>query len=144
MKRVLVSVLTIIVILSGCVAPATEGVEVRAAWARPAAQGGNGAVYFVIRSSEADELVGVVSDVAEAVEMHESTMNEDVMEMRQLVSVPLQAGGEVVFEPGGLHIMLVGLKQDLKLGDEFEITLQFRNHEDIQLGVPVQDTPASK
>ena len=144
MKRILVSVLTIIVILSGCAAPATEGVDVRDAWARPAAQGGNGAVYFVIRSSAADELVGVVSDVAEAVEMHESMMNGDVMEMHQLESVPLKAGKEVVFEPGGLHIMLVGLKQDLKLGDEFEITLQFRDHEDIQLSVPVQDTPALK
>lgn len=143
-KRILVSVLTIVVLLSGCAAPATEGVEVRDAWARPAAQGGNGAVYFIIRSSAADELVGVASDVADAVEMHESLMSGDVMEMHHLQSVPLKAGEEVVFEPGGLHIMLIGLKQDLKLGDEFQITLQFKNDEDIQLRVPVQDTPASK
>ena len=79
-----------------------------------------------------------------AVESTSALLSGDVMEMHQLESVPLQVGGEVVFEPGGLHIMLIGLKRDLKLGDEFEITLQFRNHEEIQLGVPVQDTPASK
>ena len=144
MKRILVSVLIIVVLLSGCTAPAMEGVEVRDAWARPAAQGGNGAIYFVIRPSAADELVGVASEVAEAVEMHESMLSGDVMEMHHLESVPLRAGEEVVFEPGGLHIMLIGLKQELKLGEEFEITLQFKNYEDIQLRVPVQDTPASK
>jgi periplasmic copper chaperone A len=142
-RRILVSVLTIVLILSGCAAPDTEGLEVHDAWARPAAQGGNGAVYFVIRSSTADEIVGVMSDVAEAVEMHESTMNGDVMEMHQLQSVPLPTGEDVMFEPGGLHIMLIGLKQELKLGDVFEITFRFKNHEDLKLSVAVQDTPAS-
>ena len=143
MNRILVSVLAILFLLSGCAAPATEGVEVRYAWARPAAQGGNGAVYFVIRSSTADEIISVSSNVAEAVEMHESTMNGDVMEMHQLESVPLGAGDLVTFEPGGLHIMLIGLKQDLKTGDEIEITLHFKNYQDLPVSVPVRDTPAS-
>ena len=64
------------------------------------------------------------------------------MEMHQLQSVPLQAGEEVTFEPGGLHIMLIDLKQDLKTGSEFEITLQFKDHPDLNVTVPVQDTPA--
>jgi hypothetical protein len=131
-------------LISGCTASAAEGVEVRDLWARPAAQGGNGAVYFVIHSSKADELVAVTSDVAEAVEMHESMMSGDVMEMHHLQSLPLAAGEDVVFEPGGLHIMLVNLKQDLKTGDEIEITLHFKNYQDIPLSVPVQDTPASE
>jgi copper(I)-binding protein len=141
-NRILVSVLATVFLLTGCAAPAKEGIEVRQAWARPAAQAGNGAVYFVIRSSEADKLTGVSSDVAEAAEMHESMMNGDVMEMHHLESVPLEAGQEVHFEPGGLHIMLVNLKQALKTGDEIEITLHFKNYQDIQLRVPVQDTPA--
>jgi periplasmic copper chaperone A len=143
-NRMLVFVCAIVFLLSGCAAPATEGVEVHDAWARPAAQGENGAVYFVIHSSEADELIGVTSDVAEAVEMHESTMNGDVMEMRQLASLPLDDGQDVVFEPGGLHLMLIGLKRDLKTGDEFEIILDFKNYEDIQIHVPVQDGPGSE
>ena len=143
MKRILVSVLTIGLLLNSCAAPNTEGIEVHDAWARPAAQGGNGAVYIVIRPAAADELVGVTSDVAEAVEMHESVMSGDVMEMHQLESVPLNAGQEIVFEPGGLHIMLIGLKQDLKNGDEFEIILQFQKHEDLRISVSVSDTPIS-
>jgi copper(I)-binding protein len=141
-KRILASVLTILFLLSGCAAPAKEGIEVRSAWARPASQGDNGAVYFVIRSSEPDEITGVSSAVAEAAEMHESMMNGDVMEMNHLESVPLGAGEEVKFEPGGLHIMLVNLKEDLKTGDDIEISLHFKNYQDILLHVPVQDTPA--
>ena len=143
MNQVLVSVSAIVILMSSCAAPVSEGVEVHDFWARPAAQGGNGAVYFVIRSSEADELVGVTSDVAEATEMHESKMSGDVMEMRQLTSVPLGAGEEVIFEPGGLHVMLVNLKQGFKAGDEIEITLRFKNYQDISLSVPVQDNPPS-
>ena len=143
-KRFFVFVLAFVFLLSGCAAPATEGVEVRDAWARPAAQGGNGAIYFVIRSSSSDELVGATSDVAAAVEMHESKMNGDVMEMRQLTSLSLKAGEEAVFEPGGLHMMLVGLKQELKVGDEIQITLHFKNFQDIPLQIPIQDTPASE
>jgi periplasmic copper chaperone A len=141
-KRILISGFVMISLLGGCASAATEGVEVREAWARPAAQGGNGAAYFVIRSSEADEIVGVSSEVANAVEMHESIMSGDVMEMHHLESIPLEAGGEVRFEPGGLHIMLIGLKQDLKSGDEIEITLHFMNYEDLTVKVTVRDAPA--
>ena len=146
MNRIFVSVLTIVLLLSGCTAPSKAGVDVRDAWARPAAQGGNGAIYFIIEnhSSETQEVIGVASDIAEAVEMHESKMSGDVMEMHQLESVSLDPGAEVTFEPGGLHIMLVGLKQDLKVGDEVQVTLNFSNAQDIQVTVPVQDTPASE
>jgi copper(I)-binding protein len=142
-KWILVSVLTTL-LFSSCSAPGVEGLVVRDAWARPALQGGNGAVYFVIRSSAADELVGVTSDVAESVEMHESRMNGEVMEMRQLQSVPLGAGEQVMFEPGGFHIMLIGLRQDLQIGDEFAISLRFKDHEDLQINVTVTDSPGAE
>src|SRR5215211_9160687 len=139
-KRILGSALAVVILLSSCGASATKGMEVRDVWTRPAAQGGNGAVYFVIRSSEADEIVGVSSDMAEAVEIDVSMMSGDVMEMHQLESVPLGAGEQVTFEPGGLHIMLIRLKQDLKTGDEFKITLHFKSSQDLLLSVPVRDT----
>jgi copper(I)-binding protein len=144
--RIFVFVWAIFFLVSGCAAPAKEGFEVREAWARPAAQGGNGAIYFVIEnhSSETQEMIGVDSDIAEAVEMHESRMSGDVMEMHQLESISLEPGAEVTFEPGGLHIMLIGLKQDLNVGDELGITLQFANYPDIQVSVHVSDTPASE
>lgn len=144
MNRILVLTLVFVFLFSGCSAPVGEGMEVRDAWARPTAQGENGAVYFVIRSSSADEIVGASSDVAEAVEIHESAMNGDVMEMHHSPSVPLGAGEEVTFDPGGLHIMLVRLKQELKAGDEIEVALHFKKHKDLKLNVVVRDDPASQ
>jgi hypothetical protein len=139
MKRILVLALAMSFLLSAC-APA-RGMEIQEAWVRPAAQGENGAIYFVIRNQpqEADELTGVSSEVAEAVEMHESVMDGDVMQMHQLESVPLPPNSEITFKPGGLHIMLIGLKEDLKIGDEIEVTLHFKNAEEINLLVPVQE-----
>jgi periplasmic copper chaperone A len=142
-KRLLVCVLAIGSLLSSCSVPLREGLEVREAWARPAAQGDNGAVYFVIRSSQADEIVGASTEVAEAAEIHQSTLNGDVMEMHHAPTVPLGAGEELTFEPGGLHIMLVGLKQALEGGDAFDITLHFKQHEDLEVSVAVRDGSAS-
>lgn len=146
MHRIVVFILVMVLVLSSCAAPAAEGVEVRDAWMRPAQQGGNGAIYFVIQnhSSQTQEMRGAAADVAEAVEMHESQMSGDVMQMRQVESVSLGPDTEVTFEPGGLHIMLVNLKRDLKAGDEIEVTLHFKHYQDIPLHVPVQDTPPSE
>jgi periplasmic copper chaperone A len=142
LKRIWALFLAIFFLLGAC-AP-TGGIEVREAWARPAAQGENSAIYFMIRNQarEADELTGVSSEIAEAVEMHESRMDGDVMQMHQLQFIPLEANAEITFKPGGLHIMLIGLKKDLKIGNEVELTLHFKNFEEIKLLVPVQEAPA--
>ncbi len=42
-------------------------------------------------------------------------------------------------KPGGYHVMLIGLKQELKAGDEISLTLHFKNHADLTLTVPVND-----
>ena len=141
MKRIFILVLATALLLSAC--GAEKGMEVHEIWMRPALQGENSAIYFVIHnhSSKADELIGASSESAAAIEMHESKMNGDVMEMRQLESVPLEAYAEVKFEPGGLHLMLVDMKKDLQAGDEIELTLHFKNFEDINVRVPVRDTP---
>lgn len=144
MKQTLILILSAVFFLSAC--GTEQGIEVRESWMRPAAQGENGAIYFVIhnRGSNADTLTGISSDIAESVEMHESKMSGDVMQMQQIDSVPLEPSAEVKFEPGGLHVMLVDLKKDLKVGDEVEITLHFTNFEDINVTVPVSDMPASE
>lgn len=142
MKRILLFVLIVMLLLVAC--SPESGIDVHGAWARPARQAENGAVYFLVenRTTETQEMIAAVSGVAEAVEIHESQLSGDVMQMQRLESVSLGPGTEVVFEPGGLHIMLVGLKQELKTGDEIEVTLQFRNFDDITVRVPVQETPA--
>lgn len=138
-KRFLRIALTAVLLLGAC--DAATGITAEDAWARPAAAGGNGAVYFLLQnhSAGADELIGITSDIADAVEMHQSKMEGDVMQMQQVTSLPVKGKQSVAFAPGGLHVMLVGLKQELKPGDTFQITLQFREQDDVALSVTVQE-----
>lgn len=140
MKRIFILITTGVFLLTAC--GTEKGIEVHEAWIRPAAKGDNGAVYFVIHnhSSEADVLVGVSAEIATAAEIHESKMNGDIMQMNRLGSVPLEAYAELEFMPGRLHVMLVGLKRDLKLGDEIELILHFKTYGDIRVMVPVRES----
>ena len=139
MKRIFVLLLSAALLLSAC--GAKEGIEIRNAWARTSTQGMNSAVYFVIQNhnTEADELIGAASSVADAVEIHESKMEGDVMMMNRVESVALEPSTKVEFKPGGYHVMLIGLKQDIKAGDEIEFTLQFKNSPDITMKATVKD-----
>lgn len=141
MKRILIFVLLFVMMLSAC-APAATDIEASEVWARTGMAGGNSAVYMMLvnGTSADDELLSASSEVAEAVELHESKMGANgEMQMIPQASVPLAAGAKVEFKPGGLHVMLIGLKQDLKAGDEIEVTLHFKNHADITLKVIVKE-----
>ena len=60
------------------------------------------------------------------VEIHQTTMEGDVMKMRMLPDgLEVRARGEVLLEPGGYHVMLIGMKQDLRAGDRFSLDLEF-------------------
>jgi hypothetical protein len=61
------------------------------------------------------------------------------MKMQMMPSLPIEANAKVTFKPGGLHVMLINLKQDLKLDDEFEVVLHFKNHPDITIQVKVKE-----
>ena len=138
MKKKSIVLFSIFLLVAAC-AP-KEGIEIRDAWIRSAPQGGNSALYFVIHNYSADdELVGVSTEIAAAVEIHETSMAGDVMQMRMVESVPLVSGEDVEFASGGLHVMLVGLKEEAKVGDMVEVVLRFKNSEDIVLHVPVQE-----
>ena len=119
----------------------SSGISVSKAWMRPAVQGGNGAAYFLIqnRSDGGDELTGVSSDAAQAVELHESRMEGDVMQMHHAMSVPLEGNTSLEFAPGGWHVMFIGLNRDLNVGDRVELTLHFRDHADVTVSIPVQE-----
>ncbi len=139
MKKYFLQIIALMLILSACSSPGD--IEVHNAWVRPTIKGENAAVYLTLHnhSSEADELIGASSNVANSVEIHESMMENDVMQMHKVDSVPLAADQEIIFEPGGLHIMLIGLKQDLVLGEHIGVVLHFKNHEDIVVEVHIEE-----
>jgi len=116
-------------------------------WARPsmAAKEGAGTVsgiFMVVSNSgkEADRLTGGKTDVAEKVEIHETVMEGEVAKMQQLPDgLEIPAGGSVMLKPGGYHVMLIGIKQDLKVGDKFMIDFEFKKSGTQSIEVVVKD-----
>lgn len=106
-------------------APST--VEVAHAWSRPAAANTTGAGFMTLinRGKTPDALVRVESPLAVKVEIHRSSMAGGVMRMERQEKVAVPAGGQVVFAPGGYHLMLLNLKSALKVGDTVPATLTF-------------------
>jgi periplasmic copper chaperone A len=100
-----------------------------------------GAVYMMIenKTNTPDRLTAASSDVASRVQVHEMSMTNGVMKMRELADgLAIPAGGSVTLKPGGYHIMLVGLKKPLKAGETFPLTLTFEKAGNISVTVPVQ------
>lgn len=108
-------------------------------WARPST-GKTGAAYMALRNKGAgdDRLVGVASPVAETAEIHDMTMDGTIMRMRKLDGLDVAAGAEIAIAPGGLHIMLIGLKAPLVEGASFPLTLTFAKAGDIEVTAEVQ------
>ena len=110
-------------------ADADGGVTVTDAWARATPGGVTvGAVYLSVTSDVDDELLGATVDpgVAATVDLHATETAADgtaTMEQQDALAVP--AGGELVLEPIGNHLMLVGLADALTVGESFEVTLEF-------------------
>jgi len=119
-----------------------KALNVSDAWARPSTSGGNSAIYLVIDNptSSDDVLLSASSTIAAAIELHMSTMDADgIMSMQPLANVPVAAGSQVTFQPGGLHIMLIDLNEDLIIGEYFSVTLHFQTAGDLTLEVPIQE-----
>jgi hypothetical protein len=79
------------------------------------------------------------SPVAATVELHTHTNNNGVMEMRQIPQIDVPAKGRTELAPGGLHIMLIGLKQDMKVGETAQITLTFEDGSTTLVDAPIQE-----
>ncbi|MEX0723483.1 MAG: copper chaperone PCu(A)C [Gracilimonas sp.] len=95
---------------------------------RPASSGGTSAAYFSYINSldNADTLIAVNSEIAGLTQVHEAYETEDgMMGMREQKQVIVASGEEIIFEQGGLHIMLMRLEQDLKEGDSVRVDLEF-------------------
>jgi copper(I)-binding protein len=110
--------------------PAGGPLVIKSAWARAAAAGGDTAVYFTITNGRvaADTLLSASTDAAQAAGIHQTTTDASGMTGMQMTpSVAIPGGGTVEFAPGGYHVMLTGLKAELKTGDQVTVTLTFQN-----------------
>jgi copper(I)-binding protein len=137
--KVLLVVGLFLVILGGCVTspaasspqgngqgPGAAKVQAADVWARAAATG-NSAAYMILRNGgdSADRLIKIESDVADAVELHKTTMDASMMKMDPVDGIDIPGKGQAELKPGGFHVMLIGLKRELKAGEKIKLKLQF-------------------
>ena len=124
-------------------AAAQAQVSVTAPWVRATvpAQKSTGA-FMHVQSAAAARLIGVSSPVAATVELHKMEMKGTMMKMGPVDGIDLPAGKVVNLASGGYHIMLTGLKQQLKEGEAVELTLlvqgKDRKRERVTVKVPVK------
>ena len=90
-----------------------------------------------------DRLVSASATVSRAVEIHEMKMDGDMMRMRQVDGIALPAGKTVELQPGGYHIMFVGLKEPLKAGTKFPMKLRFEKAGEVEVMVNVEAPAAA-
>ncbi|MES2561408.1 MAG: copper chaperone PCu(A)C [Pseudomonadota bacterium] len=127
MKRKQARYITIAAMLFSSVAMSSayaQSVKVANAWARATAPGQTTASAYVELTSDTQAaLVAAGSPLAARAELHSMSMDGGIMRMRALPRVELPAGQTVKLAPGGLHIMLLELKQPLKAGDKVPMVL---------------------
>lgn len=99
-------------------------------------------MFATVTSAQGGKLVAASSPAAGVVEVHEMSMEGTTMKMRAVPSLALPAGKPVELKPGGYHVMLMDLKQQLKDGDTVDVTLVVEGasgqRENVALKVPVK------
>ncbi len=115
-------------------------------WARATPPGAQTAGGFLKLENKggADRLLSASAGVSEIVEVHEMSMDNNVMKMRKLdAGLELPAGKTVELKPGSFHIMFINLKAPLKQGDKFPLTLKFEKAGTLKVDVAVEAMTAS-
>lgn len=137
MKK-LITLLTALILSSA----AMGEVRVSDSYARAVPQGQpNSAIFLTLKNISDDQLAlqSASSSSASVVELHTHSHVDGVMQMRKVPKITLSSNEEVVLEPGGLHIMLIGLKQSLITGDQIDLTLNFSDGSTQTVNVEVKD-----
>jgi copper(I)-binding protein len=115
-------------------------------WIRPGSARTNTAFFFKIvnNTDKNDTLIDASSDLARKVQVHETYKAEnDMMGMRHIEFVPVPAGDTVTFKPRSLHVMVMGLYNDLMIGDSGKVILTLKNAGDLSVTGVVRDMPKS-
>lgn len=82
-------------------------------------------------------LLGASSKISSRIEIHQHSMSDGMMRMRQLDSIDINAKQQIVLQPSGLHLMLFNIKQPLQAQQKVELTLNFSNKAPVTIQVPV-------
>jgi copper(I)-binding protein len=134
-------VLACLALIGAAATAVAEPIAISAAWVRATPPGATtAAAYFtLVNNGPADRLLGVDSPAAHELQLHANVEVNGAQQMRHLTEIPLPAGATVTLEPGGLHVMLLGISAPLKPGDHVALTLHFAAGPNVELHVPVLD-----
>lgn len=118
-----------------------SSIEVKDSYVRATPPGlpNSAAFMTVVNISDKDiAIVKATSKVSKVVELHTHDMKDGVMKMYQVPKIDVAANSETVLKPGGFHIMLIGLYNPLKVGENVELTLELSNGETKNITAPVK------
>lgn len=134
----------LLVTVSGC---ASQQLEISDSWVRASdasVSGGMTGMFMEINNPTSNDitLIGGTSD-AGMVEIHETVMGEDGMQMQEInAGIEIAAGESVILQPGGLHVMIMGLNQDVVAGDELTVELEFDGHPNVSVTATAKPSEA--
>jgi len=141
------------ILLAGLFAAPARAEEVKAgdlvitqAWSRATPGGAKVAGGFLTienRGATADRLIGGSAEICEKIQVHEMSMNNGVMTMRQLdKGLAIEPGKTVTLAPGGVHLMMLNPKSPLRQGDKVPVTLEFEKAGQVGVSLDVQSVGA--
>ena len=117
-------------------------------WARATPKGasvGGGYMTITNTGNELDKLIGGSTSVSSKFEVHEMSMDNGVMKMRPVTGgLEIKPGQTATLAPGGYHVMLVGLKEQLKEGEHFKATLEFAKAGKVDVDFAVEGLGATR
>ena len=114
-------------------------IKIENAYVRATAPGqpAAGAFMKIDNSGAADQLVSASSPAAGEVQLHQMSMEGNVMKMGQVKDIAVPANGSVDLKPGGYHIMLMNIKAPLKVGETVPVKLKFAKAGEVEVKLPV-------
>ncbi len=118
------------------------GIQIMGPWSRPLpAVSPNGAAYMtLVNDGDApDRLLTLSTPVARKSEIHSHTLEGGMMRMRPLKDLDIVPGDPAILQPGGMHVMLIGLKEPLVEGKSFPLILNFERAGTVEVTVTIAE-----
>ena len=139
MRACLFFTFSLILLGMGCSDRDISSVTIKNAWVRQniPPQTMTAAYLAIHNEGMATALISASTPVAEVAEIHVMTIDGNIMRMKKIDRLPIPEDGSATLQPGGNHLMLIGLRRDLAAGDSLALTLSFANGQVRTLRAPV-------
>ena len=115
-----------------------NGIEIDGAYATAPPVGRTFAAYMKLTADQADRLIFASAPLSRTVEFHDHVFVSDVVHMPKLTSIELAPGAVKLLKPGALHLMLLDVAPQVKVGDSLTLRLRFEHAGEIELQLPVR------